>query len=72
MKLESKYYNLFLDSMEVRKHLEGLLEAYDNAKTPEEAQRAAWHYESARTLVEALRKASEEVEYLIQEGIVEG
>ena len=72
MKLESKYYDLFLDSKEVEKRLEALLEAHDNAKTAEEAQKASWHYESAKALVDALRKASEEMEYLIQEGIVEG
>ena len=72
IKLESKYYNLFLDSREIEKHLETLEEAYDNASTAEEAQKAAWHLESAKALVEALRKADEELEYLIQEGVVEG
>lgn len=71
IKLESKYYNLFLDAKELEKHLETLEEAYDNAPSAEEARKARRHLESAKALVEALRKADEELEYLIQEGIVE-
>lgn len=72
IKLESKPYNLFLDSKEVEKHLEELLEAYDNAPSAEEALRAAWRYDAAKDLIEALRKAEEAFNYLAQEGIVEG
>lgn len=72
MKLESKSYNLFLDAKEIEKHLEELEEAYDNAETAEEARKASWHLESALALVEALREADKELEYLIQEGVVEG
>lgn len=71
MKLNSKHYDLYLDSRKLEKSLQALEEAYDNASTAEEAQKAAWHYESAKALMEALRKASEELEYLIQEGVVE-
>jgi CRISPR/Cas system CSM-associated protein Csm2 small subunit len=76
MKLENTTWSLYRDSREVEKLIPTLEEALDNAydsdNNVEDMNKAKQVLESAKALIEALRKAEEELEFLTGKGIVEG
>lgn len=74
MKLENTTQSLYRDSREIEKLLPVLEEALDNAyysdNNVEDMNKASQILESAKALIEALRKAEDELGYLIEKGVV--